>query len=36
MFVSFWNSNDGYFVKDQDEFDEYIEQKESIGFGDIK
>lgn len=36
MFVSFWNSGDGYFVKDQDEFDEYIEQKGSIGFGGIE
>lgn len=35
MFVSFWSSGHGYFVKSREEFDEYIGQKENIGFGGI-
>lgn len=36
MFVSFWNSSDDYFIKDDDEFGEYLSQHNGIGFGGME
>lgn len=31
MYVSFWHSGDDYFIYDQEEFDNYLENDHSMG-----
>lgn len=35
LYVSFWNSGDGYFVYNQEEMDEYIHQQHEIQMGEM-
>lgn len=36
IFVSFWNDENDYFVKTQDEFDELLSEHSGMGYGDIE